>query len=85
LQIDSETSELIYEFEAVNSGGRDNQFIKLIRVMLLHPYKAFRIEDEFNISTGAQVEVRLHQGMAINLRTFSSLQIIIIIIMIIIH
>jgi hypothetical protein len=34
--------------------------------MLLHPYKAFKIEDELKISNGAEVAIRIHKGMAIN-------------------
>jgi hypothetical protein len=70
LQIDTETSKLVYKFVVKYSGVRDDQSVTLIRVMLLHPYKAFKVEDDFNISAGAEVEIRLHHGMAINLKNF---------------
>jgi hypothetical protein len=63
LQIDPETPNLVYEFEVKCTGGRKNQHVYLVCVMLLHPYKAFKIEDKFNISAGTEVELRLHPGM----------------------
>jgi hypothetical protein len=65
LQIDPETPNLVYEFEVKCTGGRKNKQVCLVRVMLLHPYKVFRIEDEFNISSGSEVELRLHPGMTV--------------------
>jgi hypothetical protein len=65
LQIDPETPELLYEFEVKCTGGRKNLPLSLIRVMLLHPYKAFRIQDKFNVSAGADVQLRLHPGMTV--------------------
>ncbi|XP_021920403.1 putative helicase mov-10-B.2 isoform X4 [Zootermopsis nevadensis] len=60
--IDTETSKLDYEFEVMYTGVMKNRYITLIRVMLLHPYKAFRAEDDLDISTGAEVKIRLHKG-----------------------
>jgi hypothetical protein len=65
LQIDPDTQELLYEFEVKCTAGRKNLPVSLIRVMLLHPYKAFKIQDEFNISAGAEVQLRLHPGMTV--------------------
>jgi hypothetical protein len=65
LQINPDTQELLYEFEVKCLGGRKNLPVTLIRAMLLHPYKAFRIQDDFNISAGAQVAVRLLPGMRV--------------------
>lgn len=71
--IDPETLKLVYEFEVKCTGGRKNQHVYLIRVMLLHPYKAFKIEDECNISGGAEVELRLHPGASYMVKvTFSN-------------
>jgi hypothetical protein len=53
----------VYEFEVKYTGVRDEQSAVLVRVMLLHPYRAFGIEDELNISTGAKVKLRLRKGM----------------------
>ena len=65
LQIDPETQELVYEFEVKYNGVRDEQSVLLERVMLLHPYKSFRIEDEHDIATGANIKLRLRIGMII--------------------
>lgn len=56
----------MYEFEVMYTGIKHNQRLTLIRAMLLHPYKAFKIEDELKISNGAEVAIRIHKGMAIN-------------------
>jgi hypothetical protein len=66
--MDPETPKLVYEFEVKCTGGRKNQHVYLIRMMLLHPYKAFKIEDEYNISGGAEVALRLYPGMAVIIR-----------------
>jgi len=55
----------VYEFDVKYKGVRDEQSVILMRVMLLHPYKAFRIEDELNMSTGAELRVRLKIGTII--------------------
>ena len=55
----------MYEFEVKYNGVRDEQSVLLRRVMLLHPYRAFSSEDEHNMSTGANVWVRLKRGMII--------------------
>jgi hypothetical protein len=65
LQINPETLKLVHEFEVKCTGGRKNQHVSLIHVMLLHPYKAFEIADKCNISGGAEVELRLHPGMTV--------------------
>jgi hypothetical protein len=67
LQIDQETSKLVYEFEVKCTGGRKHQPVSLLHVMLLHPYKAFKIEDKFNLSAGAEVQLRLHPGMTVRM------------------
>ena len=53
------------EFEVKYNGVRDEQSVLLVRVMLLHPYRAFRIEDELKLSTEAKVVLRLKKGMMI--------------------
>jgi hypothetical protein len=68
LQIDPETQELVYEFEVKYNGVRSEQSVLLERVMLLHPYKTFRIEDKHGISTGANIMLRLSIGMIIKYR-----------------
>jgi hypothetical protein len=63
----------VYEFEVKYNGVRDEESVVLVRVMLLHPYRAFRIEDELNISTEAKVMLSLKKGMMItNLSPFES-------------
>lgn len=48
------------------NGVRNEQSVVLMRVMLLHPYRAFRIEDKHNMSTGAdKIMLRLKIGMMI--------------------
>jgi hypothetical protein len=53
----------VYQFEVNYKGVRDEQSVVLERVMLLHPYRTFRIEDELDMSTGAEVMLRLRIGM----------------------
>jgi len=55
----------VYEFDVKYKGVRDEQSVILMRVMLLHPYKAFRIKDELNMSTAADFVLRLKIGMVI--------------------
>jgi len=55
----------VYEFDVKYNGVRDEESVILMRVMLLHPYRAFRIEDELNMSTGADVMLRLKIGMIV--------------------
>jgi len=65
LQIDPETQELVYEFEVKYNGVRAEESVILVRVMLLHPYRTFSIEDKLNISTGTKVRLCLRKGMMI--------------------
>jgi len=75
LQIEPETPELVYEFEVKYNGVRDEQSVILKRVMLLHPYRTFSTEDELNISAGANIHLRLREGMMITrLSPFESWQ-----------
>jgi hypothetical protein len=53
----------MYRFEVKYTGVRNEQSVFLARVMLLHPYRAFKIEDECNLSTGSDVKIRLRIGM----------------------
>jgi hypothetical protein len=55
----------VYEFEVKYTSVKNEQSVLLRRVMLLHPYRAFTIEDEFNFSAGANVMIRLNTGMLI--------------------
>ncbi|PNF41191.1 hypothetical protein B7P43_G01458 [Cryptotermes secundus] len=71
--IDPETSNVVYEFEVKFTGGRRIRHVSLVRAMLLHPYKAFKINDKFNISAGAEVELRLQPGASYVVKvTFSN-------------
>jgi hypothetical protein len=65
LQIALEAQELAYEFEVKYTGVKSEESVVLMRVMLLHPYRVFSIEDERNISTRAKVMLRLQRGMMI--------------------
>lgn len=71
--IDPETGELMYRFEVKYTGVRNEQSVFLARVMLLHPYRAFRIEDESSLSTGSDVKIRLRIGASYTFEvTFSN-------------
>lgn len=60
--VDPEEQGLVYEFEVKYSSVKNEQSVLLMRVTLLHPYRAFTIEDKFNFSSGANLMIRLNTG-----------------------